>query len=143
MGESSGPLLLLLLSQSVNVLQCEQCLVDILPHPQLKCHFLTPIVRLFVFNHWMPNGQNCQIWPILQNWRPIYFQLQPTPPIFVIPIEIKLYLLFSSVSFESTQILCFLKILTKKYNNLLQIYPPIHIIEIIYSDSKSKFLSTW
>ena len=109
MGESSGPLLLLLLSQSVNVLQCEQCLVDILPHPQLKCHFLTPIVRLFVFNHWMPNGQNCQIWPILQNWRPIYFQLQPT----------------------------------QKYNNLLQIYPPIHIIEIIYSDSKSKFLSTW
>ena len=43
-GSSSGPLL----SESGNVLQCEQCLVDSLQHPQLKCRwqFQTQIVRL-------------------------------------------------------------------------------------------------
>ena len=45
---SSGPLL----SESGNVLQCEQCLVDSLQHPQLKCRwqFQTQIVRLYVLN---------------------------------------------------------------------------------------------
>ena len=47
-GSSSGPLL----SESGNVLQCEQCLVDSLQHPQLKCRwqFQTQIVRLYVLN---------------------------------------------------------------------------------------------
>ena len=41
-----------LLSESGNVLQCEQCLVDSLQHPQLKYRrqFQTQIVRLYVLN---------------------------------------------------------------------------------------------
>ena len=86
-GSSSGPLL----SESGNVLQCEQCLVDSLQHPQLKCRwqFQTQIVRLYVLNL---STHFDQIFLSPQNF---YLQFSNNSPNIVNPNQSKGLLCFS------------------------------------------------